>query len=181
MKARTSRPAAGRWSFRSQLAAAGAVAVVLVALAGLAALVTALIPALGASIFPVPPHPTFHGRPAEALDVWLTNLAVLSVPILFTGAAGGRPGPWRTAGDLVLVVVASLNALVVGVALGHFGGRLLPYLPHLPIEAAALAVSASTWISGRSQRVGLIRPFLAVAGLAALGAAVEVFATPRVS
>ncbi len=42
-----------------------------------------------------------------------------------------------------------VNPVTIGLALGRFPTTLLPYLPHLPLEDAALATAAAAWLSRR--------------------------------
>jgi hypothetical protein len=152
-----------------------------VALGVLAATFTVAWPAPAASLFPHDPQPTLAGRPAEVIDIFVANLAVLVVPLLFAGSAGGRPGPWRVAGDLVTASIVVVNSAAVGAALALNGAGLLPYLPHLPVEGAALTLSGSTWIRQRSGRRPLIGACAGVVGLAVAAALIEVYATPHLS
>jgi hypothetical protein len=153
---------------------------VLLAFGAFGALVALALPGAGAAMFPHGPHPVLRGAPAEVVEVFLTNASTLIVPLLFCGAVAGQPGPWRLAGDLAVAAIVTMNSVAVGLAIGHFGGELLAYLPHVPIEGAALAYSASTWLSGRSARRPLGRPLALVLVLVGAAAAVEVYATPHV-
>ena len=157
------------------------VAAGLIGLAALGAVLTLAWPAPAASLFPDGPRRTLAGTPVEVAEILGTNLAVLVMPLLFAGASGGRPGPWRLAGDLVTVAISAVNSLVVGAALALNGAELLPYLPHLPVEAMALALASSTWIRQRLDREPLGRPFATTVILAVAAALIEVYATPHVA
>ncbi len=155
------------------------VAFAMLALGSIAAAITAAWPTPALAVFPNDPQPTLAGTPVEVVDILLANLAVLVVPLLFTGAAAGRPGPWRVAGDLVTAGIVAVNSLSVGAALALHGADLFRYLPHLPVEGTALALAGSTWISQRRHRHPLGRVLLVVVVLAAIAAVVEVYATPH--
>jgi len=162
-----------------QLPTVAIVAFAMVALGSIAAAITAAWSTPALAVFPNDPQPTLTGTAAEAVDILLSNLAVLIVPLLFAGAAAGRPGPWRTAGDLATAGIVAVNSLSVGAALALHGTDLLRYLPHLPVEGTALALASSTWICQRHHRHPLGRVLLAIFVLATIAAVVEVYATPH--
>ncbi len=162
-----------------QLPAVAVVALAMLALGSIAGAVTAAWPAPATAIFPNDPQPTLAGTPVEVVDIVLANLAVLVVPLLFAGAAAGRPGPWRVVGDLVTAGIVVVNSLTVGAALALHGTDLLRYLPHLPVEGTALALAGSTWVCQRRHRHPLGRVLLALVVLATIAAVVEVYATPH--
>jgi hypothetical protein len=157
------------------------VALAMLALGSIAAAFTTAWPTPALAVFPEDPQPTLVGTPAEVADILFANLAVLVVPLLFAGAAAGKPGPWRIAGDLATAGIVAVNSLSVGAALALHGTALLPYLPHLPVEGAALALAGSTWLSHRSSHSGLVRAFAAIVVLAVAAALIEVYATPPVA
>lgn len=155
------------------------VALAMLALGSIAAGITAAWSTPALAVFPENPQPTLAGTPAEVADILLSNVAVLVVPLLFAGAAAGRPGPWRAAGDLATAGIVAVNSLSVGAALALHGTHLLRYLPHLPVEGTALALAGSTWVCQRRHRHRLGHVLLAVIVLAAIAAVVEVYATPH--
>ena len=161
------------------LRAFAVVAVGVLALGAVAAAFTAAWPGPAASVFPHEPQPTLGGTPAEVVDILAANVAVLVVPFLFAGAAGGSPGPWRLAGDLVTIAILALNSLAVGAALALNGSELIRYLPHLPVEGAALALTGSAWLSSRNSRMPHRRVVVLVVVLAVVAALLEVYATPH--
>lgn len=95
------------------------------------------------------PHPTLHGRAADVLSILTTNLRLLMMPLAVGLLGFQRSGPGRAFGDVLVGAVVTLNTLRVGLALGRYGTRLIPYIPQLPIEWLALALSASAWITAR--------------------------------
>lgn len=154
-------------------------ALAIAACALVAALITLAWAAPAQLALPNPPHPTLHGTAAEAADILTANLAVLAVPFMFAGATAGRRGPWRVAGDLAAVAIVAANSGLVGAALALHGSALLPYLVHLPAEAAALTLAAATWLARRSSPGPLAKPFMAVVALAVIAALAETYATPQ--
>lgn len=140
---------------RSAAALAGACPAIwctaaLVATTALAAVAGTLDHALVPS---TPPHPTLHPTLAAAASILLNNARVLALPygLLVLRFDAVRWG--RTVGTALLVGVLSVNAIAVGLALGRWQQRLIPYLPHLPLEWAAAGVSASVW-AGALARAG---------------------------
>jgi hypothetical protein len=92
-----------------------------------------------------PPHPTLHPTLAAAASILANNARVLTLPyglviLRFDTIAWGR-----SLGSGLLVGVLGANAVTVGLALGRWQGRLVPYLPHLPLEWAAAGLAASVW------------------------------------
>jgi hypothetical protein len=100
------------------------------------------------------PHPTLHPTATAIASILATNARVLALPfvLIVFGSHTTRAG--RTAGDALLLAVLGANALRVGVAIGRWQTRLLPYLPHLPLEYAAVAVATSAWLRARQQATG---------------------------
>ena len=88
----------------------------------------------------------------------------------------------RRAGDLIVAALTAASTIPVGIELGRWQGRLLPYLPQLPLEWAALAVAVHVWISGRSGR-GPTHRLMVLAGLTLAlliaAASLETWATPH--
>lgn len=157
-------------------AIAGAVVVALTVL-GLA--VGAIDPGLAAG---TPPHPTLSGQLGDALDILQNNLRVLAAPYLLWLAGFPRRRVTRRLGDLVILTVTAHSMLPVGVELARWRGRLVPYLPQLPLEWTALTLSASAWLLIRTTTT----PRRAIAWLAAVtvallagAASLETWCAPR--
>jgi len=159
----------------SELVPALAAVWLLTAVGGLVGLVApGLAPGRG-------PHPTLHGTLADALSILATNLRLLLVPFAL-GLLGFRRSRRALGfGDVLVGTVVTLNAIQVGLALGRYGMRLIPYIPQLPVEWLALALSTSAWISARhgapprALRTGALLTFLA----AAAAAVIEALLTPH--
>jgi hypothetical protein len=157
-------------------------ALAVVAATVLAALASAIDPALGPAGHP---HPTLHGTLGEALDLFATNGRLLVVPLLLIAGrwpSGRLTGP---VGDLIVSVLLVVNPVSIGLALGRFPTALLPYLPHLPLEDAALATAVGAWLSRRLSRlhgrpVRSLRSYaLWTAILTAAAALTEAFLVPH--
>lgn len=128
---------------------------------------------------------TFSAQAVAASDV-LSIFARNALTFAIAPALAHILRPWHGGlrlygGSLFLAVVLIPNTLIVGLAAGAYGGRLLPFLPHLALEWAALAWSAATWslactreLSGRT----LFALFLVNCPIILIAAVVEVFATP---
>jgi hypothetical protein len=142
-------------------------------------LVAVLDPAIAGS---TTPHPALAGSLKDWLDITAENLRVLAAPFLLwlLGADKSRLG--RQAGDVVVVVVIAVNAVPVGVALGRWRAQLIPYVPQLPLEWAALILAVSAWLTARAgtatrQHIAVLAASTAVLVLAA--AALETWVTPH--
>jgi hypothetical protein len=145
------------------------------AAAGLGALPTLIAPRLQ-----LHPHaiPSMH----EALVTWAHNVRVAGWPLLFAATGLYRQRWQRQLGDLLLAASLIVNGVLVGAAVAAGHGRILPYLVHLPLEWAAMALSASGWLL--ASRTRLTRRQLAVTGAAfvvllALASFVETYAVPH--
>lgn len=128
------------------------------------------------------PHPTLTGSLADALSILANNLRVLAVPFLLwlLRFADSRVG--RLLGDLAVGVMVALSSVTVGIALGRWRARLIPYLPHLPLEWAALTVAVATWLvirTGHAHATQLMALGSTVAVLLCAAAALETWATPH--
>ena len=92
------------------------------------------------------PHPTLTGSVGEAVSILQNNLRVLAAPYLLWLLGFHARRLARRAGDLLILVLTAQSTLPVGVELGRWRTRLLPYLPQLPLEWAALALVVSGWL-----------------------------------
>ena len=73
------------------------------------------------------------------------------------------------------------NALRVGLALGRWHTRLIPYVPQLPLEWLAAALAGAAWLALRTgaRRQTAIAYLAAVLVVVTAAAAVETIATPH--
>jgi hypothetical protein len=161
---------------RHHLTVAGA-AVIGVTLA--AGLVSVLDPTIAGS---TPPHPSLSGSLSDWLAITAENLRVLAAPFLLWPLGADKSRLGRRAGDVVVLAVIAVNAIPVGIAFGRWQGRLIPYVPQLPLEWAALILAVSAWLTIRTTTA--TRPQIAVLGagtavLVLAAAALETWATPH--
>lgn len=148
-------------------------------LTALGALAGRLSPALASG---ARPHPTLHGTLGELVDVLANNLRVLAAPFLLAAFHWPSHRHSRRLGDLLIAGLVAGNSIAVGLALGRYGSRLLPFVSQLPLEWTALAVAGAAWLAARAgspARV-LVRYALATLALSSAAAAVEVLLTPHV-
>jgi hypothetical protein len=128
------------------------------------------------------PHPTLTGSLGDAAGILQNNARVLAAPFLLVVLDFPDNRLGRRAGDLIVAALTAASTIPVGIELGRWQGRLLPYLPQLPLEWAALAVAVHVWISGRSGR-GPTHRLLVLAGLTLAlliaAASLETWATPH--
>jgi len=130
------------------------------------------------------PHATLTGTPDEALSIFVHNMRVLAAPLILAAARWGTGRTTRAIGDAVVAATLLANPLLVGAALGRHGTELVPYLPHLPLEWAALSVATGAWLAARRLRLAAhtLVAYAAIATTLAIVAAVlETVAIPHAS
>jgi hypothetical protein len=154
-------------------------ATAVLALTAAAVLAGALDPSLAGGGHP---HPTLTGTVGEAASILLNNLRGLAGPFLLiiVGFPGARIT--RAIGDVAIAAILAVNCITVGIQLGRWQGRLLPYLPHLPLEFSALACSTCAWLIARDdakRRRELTVLALATMALLIGAACLETWATPH--
>lgn len=158
------------------------IAVAIIACTLLGVLAGALVPALGPGRAP---HPTLHGTLAEALSIAVTNASSLAAPLLLTAGRWHTSPLTRRLGDVLVAAIIAVNALLIGLALGRHPIALLAYLPHLPLEDAALTTAAAAWVTRRApssahQRPRSVAAYAAVTlALTVLAALMETYAIPH--
>ena len=129
-----------------------------------------------------PPHPTLTGSLGDAVWVLQNNARVLAVPFLLVACGFPERRLGRRAGDLIVPALVIASAIPVGLELGRWGTRLVPYLPQLPLEWAALALSVHAWVLARRGHVTIrqLTPLAAIVlALLTGAAALEVWGTPQ--
>lgn len=100
-----------------------------------------------------------HAEAEDALAFAVNNFKVCLLALLGCAAQqlyvhSPRPrGTARLLFDVVIGVVYTANAAQFGIALGAYGTRLLEWIPHVPLELAALAASASAYRHSRHGNV----------------------------
>jgi hypothetical protein len=157
-----------------------------VALAAAALLATgtlgALLALLDGSLIDFPaPHPTLHPTLGAIASIFANNLRALAVPFILIAFRFPSSRPSRIAGDALVAGLLLANGVQVGFAIGRWQGRLVPYLPHLPLEYLAASVAAGAWLSGRRSQPLATTVRYGALTVALLGAAavVEVLLTPH--
>jgi hypothetical protein len=174
--ARPGRNPAARSARTVPVELATAAAAVL-ALTGAAVLAGALDPRLAGGGHP---QPTLTGAVGEAAGVVLNNLRALAAPFLLIILRFPGARITRAVGDVAIAAILTVNCVTVGLALGRWQGRLLPYLPHLPLEFSALACSTCAWLiarDGTKRRRELTVLALATIALITGAACLETWAT----
>ena len=131
---------------------------------------------------PTPPRPVLNGSLTDALGILQNNLRVLAAPYLLGMLGFPRHRAARWAGDLLVLALTAGSTLPVGIELARWRARLLPYLPQLPVEWAALTVGLSAWLLIRTttapRRQVAVLAAVTVA-LLAVAASLETWCTPR--
>ena len=149
----------------------------------LAAIASALIAELGPA---GRPHATLQRDTREKpCRSSCTTAAASSLRCCSRRGAGTPPGSTRHVGDLLVAVLVLANPVVVGFALGRYPTELPAYLPHLPLEYAALAIAASAWLTRRLPSVSaqrtpsVLRCATLTLIVTAIAAVVETYAVPH--
>jgi hypothetical protein len=157
----------------------GIAAVVVGTLSALGAAVAMTWPQLGGSIAP---HAALQGGVSDALAILANNLRALTAPFVLGMLGLARTRTGRRVGDLVVLGVAAANAIPVGLALGRWQARLLPYVPQLPLEWAGLATAGAGWLHARTGIIST-RQLTVLAGVTVIllagAATVETWCTPH--
>jgi hypothetical protein len=128
------------------------------------------------------PHPTLTGALSDAAAILANNARVLAAPFIAIALGFHQTGCGRRAGDVIGILVAATSTVPVGIALARWGTRLLPYIPQLPVEWAALAIAISAWLAARNGTVDLpatTRRVVATAVLLIVAASLETWCTPH--
>ena len=129
-----------------------------------------------------PPHPTLTGSLGDAVWVLQNNARVLAVPFLLVAFGFTQRRFGRRAGDVIAAALVTASTIPVGLELGRWGARLVPYLPQLPLEWTALALSVHAWVIARPGDITMrqLAPLAAIVLALLAGAAVlETWATPH--
>ena len=128
------------------------------------------------------PHPAVEPSLGAVAEILGQNLRVLAAPYLLAVFRFDRTPRARLAGDVLVAAILASNGLHVGLALGRWQARLLPYLPQLPLEYLAAAVAAGAWTDRRNASAdhrALWRRAMVTALLLAAAAATDGLATPH--
>jgi hypothetical protein len=128
--------------------------------------------------------PALNAPPAlgHVLALAAHNLPIAAWPILLGVVGAHRSASGRRAADALVAAALIANTAPVGAALAAYGPPLLPYLPQLPLEWAALALGTSAWLIqrrgplARSEGIAL---FGLTASVVLCAALVETVAVPH--
>jgi hypothetical protein len=119
---------------------------------------------------------------AHVFSIAAHNLPICAWPLLI-GSLGLRGrSSWRRALDVTVAACALANVLPVAVAIGGYGRALLPYVPQVPLEWAALALGYASWTVQRRNPLTCTQRLVlaAVISLLLLGAgALETYGVPH--
>jgi hypothetical protein len=156
--------------------------IALTAAVAASALLVALLPGAPAALratlaFRLQPEPASI---VDAVGILAANAKAAGV--LIAGAALVRGRTSRLIFDVLLTAMLAGNMALVGAALGAYGPDLMPWLVHLPLELAGLAVPAGAYLHAR--RAGpcphVLLATTAFAGvLLTVAALVETYLTPH--
>jgi len=106
--------------------------------------------------------------PGEALQIVIHNARFAAGTLLVAIAAPRLAGPARLVVDLMLTSLLAVNAGLVGVALGAYGGRVAAAIAlHLPLEFTALSLAGGAYLQASKQPLGT-RALACVAALCTL-------------
>lgn len=110
------------------------------------------------------------------------NIPIVAWPLLLPllGSPQGRLA--TRAADGLLAACVLVNVLPVGCALGAYGTALIPYIPQLPLEWAALALGLASWRVQRRRRLQHREQLICIAAIVSLllcAASLETLAVPR--
>lgn len=143
------------------------------------ALVPGARPAVRALLaFALTPYP---GTPQELVDIATTNTRVV-LGIALAAWAPSRAPALRTPADLLVLTIVVANTAFVGSAVGAYAAEAIPWLVHLPVEWAALAIVVGLYATARRRHVSLTAWTAATTAALALvvaGALAETFLTPQ--
>ncbi len=119
---------------------------------------------------------------SAAVSIWFHNLRVLAAPLAV--AVIFKPHQSRVARfgwGVWVAAIAIINVVTVAGAVAAYGTKLLPYLPHLPLEFLAVAVSIHAWITATRQqltRTQILTYACWIPTILAIAATVETCLTP---
>lgn len=129
---------------------------------------------LARQLYPTAPHaPT---DPPGVLELLIHNAAIAAIPGLLVLARWHTHRTWKRAGDLLIPGLLTAQAIAIGLGIGSWP-TVVRYLPHLPLELAALAAGAQIWQHPDDRRQAL-RWAAITAALLVSAAVVEVAAAP---
>lgn len=119
--------------------------------------------------------------PGWVLAIAAHNIQTAGWPLLLP-LIGAQHRRWsRTVADSAVIASVTVNAALVGLALGAYQARLLAYVPQLPLEWAAVAVAPADWWLARTGTRSCPRrtALVALVVLLSMAAVVETVCVPH--
>jgi hypothetical protein len=110
------------------------------------------------------------------------NLPICAWPLLLGSLRVRLESLGRRLADIVVWASVLANVLPVAAALGGYGGALLPYVPQLPLEWAALAIGCGAWVLEREEGLAgseRLKLLAVICVLLLAAAALETYAVPH--
>ena len=116
----------------------------------------------------------------RAAAIGAHNIQTVGWPLLLP-LLNPRRRPARALAATAVAASTAANAILVGLALGAYGTRLLAFTPQLPLEWAGLALAPAAWIAARDHHDArlLIRGAAALSALLAVAALCETWLVPH--
>jgi hypothetical protein len=124
------------------------------------------------------PPPSVPGVISIALNNMLHSVWPLSLGLL----DAQRRRFTRALADAFVTANLAVPGLLVGTALAGYGTRALPYLPHVPVEFAGIAIGSAGWLVERHRSLALRERILyagATVVLLLLAATIETYLVPH--
>jgi hypothetical protein len=128
------------------------------------------------------PHPALTGSLGDAVAILQNNARVLATPFLLALLGFPQSSFGRRTGDLILTALTAASTIPVGLELGRWQGRLLPYISQLPLEWVALALALGAWLTTRADQASCRQLVVLAASITVLlvgAAAIETWCTPH--
>jgi hypothetical protein len=129
---------------------------------------------------------TAQGNPPphleEIIALTVHNVPIAAWPVLLGLTGADRHRLSRRLADWGVLACVVVNCAPVGAAFAAYGTALIAYLPHLPLEWAALALGASSWLVQRVRPLSTRERLLWIAmttGMLLGSAALESIAVPH--
>jgi len=74
------------------------------------------------------------------------NAAIAFIPAILVLVRWHTHPQWQKAGDLLIATVLASQAIAIGLGIGAWP-HIIPHLPNLPFELAALAAGTQIWVT----------------------------------
>jgi hypothetical protein len=102
-------------------------------------------------IDPKSPRDALHGSLGEIASLAAHNAGVALLPLGLLAIGWDQLRGVDHAGDALVAGMIIANGVSIGLGFARAGLELFAYLPHLPLEWAALALPAGAWVAFRAQ------------------------------